>query len=203
MISIINYGLGNLGSIMNMFKYLGVDAQIIDSPKQIAIAYKLLLPGVGAFDAGMEQLQAGGWIEPLSAAVQQDKKTILGICLGMQLMTEGSEEGQKPGLGWIKGKAKKFVLPAESKLKIPHMGWTDVEVMKDSSLFAPSEAENRFYFVHSYFVDTADASDVLLQSDYGIKFTSGFQRQNITGVQFHPEKSHTYGKKFLGNFAKL
>ena len=203
MIGIINYGLGNLGSIKNMFRYLDIDTKIINEPSELNDTDKLVLPGVGSFDAGMKQLKSLGWIEPLSEAVLQNGVPILGICLGMQLMTDGSEEGNLQGLGWIKGVCKKFEFEEQSNIKIPHMGWTEALSTKDSKLIMNDEDIRRFYFVHSYYVELENRNDELFKSNYGFDFTSGFENKNIVGVQFHPEKSHRYGKTFLENFNKF
>lgn len=203
MISIINYGLGNLGSLTNMFKYINVPSVIINDPQQLYSAQKILLPGVGAFDAGITNLHNAGWIEVLNDVVLNKEVPILGICLGMQLMTKSSEEGVQNGLGWIDATVHKFPYSDNSKLKIPHMGWNTVSISKTSPLFPQQQEENRFYFVHSYFVKLASVSDEMLQTTYGIGFTSGFSYRNIIGVQFHPEKSHKYGIRFLQRFATL
>lgn len=201
MISIVNYGLGNLGSIQNMLAYLRKPARIIDRPEELRDAEKVLLPGVGAFDAGMANLREGGWIDALNETVLERKIPVLGICLGMQLMTEGSEEGTLPGLGWIQGRAHRFPASADRSLKVPHMGWSDASPVKPSPLFPDPDEEQRFYFVHSYYVKVVRPEDELLRTEYGIPFTSGFAHENLLGVQFHPEKSHRFGMAFLKNFA--
>jgi imidazole glycerol-phosphate synthase subunit HisH len=202
MITIVDYGVGNLASMQNMLKKIGVPSLITSSEKDISIAEKLILPGVGAFDTCAEKLQQSGLMEVLSRKVMEEKTPVLGVCVGMQLLAEGSEEGKLPGLGWIKGKIIKF---KQDQLlidtKIPHMGWTDVEVAKTSKLFETMHPEPRFYFVHSYHAQLIDETDALVYADYGYKFVAGVERGNVMGVQFHPEKSHKFGMKLLENFA--
>jgi imidazole glycerol-phosphate synthase subunit HisH len=201
MICIIDYGVGNLASMQNMLKKIGVPSLISSKKRDIETADKLILPGVGAFDTCAEKLQQSGLLEILSQKVLQDKTPVLGVCVGLQLLLEQSEEGKLQGLGWIKGKIVRFKqeqLPAGTK--IPHMGWTDVTVGKPSKLFDSMHEEPRFYFVHSYHAELSDESDALLYADYNYRFVAGIERANIMGVQFHPEKSHKFGMKLLGNF---
>lgn len=200
MIQIINYGLGNLGSVQNMLKRINVQSVIVKSPRDL-ITEKIILPGVGSFDTGMNNLLNDGWIEVLNEKVQKEKVPTLGICLGMQLMTNRSEEGHLGGLGWIDGEVLKFPV---NKLKIPHMGWNVVKaVNEDASILQSEKDELRFYFVHSFYVKVNNRSDELGVTYYGDNFTSAFRRQNIYGVQFHPEKSHKFGMMLLKNFASL
>lgn len=201
MIVIIDYGLGNLGSIRNMLKKIGVECEVTSDRDKIQAAQKLLLPGVGSFDNGMRNLADLKLIEVLEKKVLQEKTPILGICLGMQLLTKRSDEGTLPGLGWIDAETLKFRFDQASRNKIPNMGWNYVHPVKESLLLKEMYAEPRFYFVHSYYVKCKDAADDLLRSEYGITYTSGFERNNILGVQFHPEKSHKFGMKLLYNFA--
>lgn len=201
-ILIANYGIGNLGSIVNMFKKVGGKAEVCDDPARIAAAGKLVLPGVGAFDHGIRGLQASGLRDSLEEAVLRRSVPVLGVCLGMQLMLTGSEEGQLPGLGWIAGHAARF--PAGTGCpRVPHMGWNGVRPVRDNPLLPPGEAAQRFYFVHSYKVDCADPQDVLAVTEYGQEFCSAFARGNIYGVQFHPEKSHAYGMAMFKRFLEL
>ncbi len=202
MIVIVNYGMGNLGSIRNMFNKIGTGSTISSSADQIVTADKLVLPGVGAFDNGMTQLEQLGLLEPLIDKVIGKKTPVLGICLGMQLMTKNSEEGKKPGLGWIDARTVRFKHPATVNLKVPHMGWNSVHLRKESSLFTEM-FEHRFYFVHSYHAACANDEDVLATTAYGYDFVSAFQHENIIGVQFHPEKSHKFGMQLLKNFSEL
>ncbi len=198
MIYIIDYGLGNLGSIQNMIKRVGGESKIIDNPNQLTSPTKIILPGVGAFDTGMKKLNENNWISVLNNEVLVNKIPVLGICLGMQLMTNSSEEGNLKGLGWIDANVKKFIFDNNS-YKIPHMGWNRVKVAKDSYLFDSTES-NKFYFVHSYYVETNNPSDNLLYSNYGNEFVSAFQKENIIGLQFHPEKSHKFGINLFNKF---
>jgi glutamine amidotransferase len=200
MIQIINYGLGNLGSVQNMLKRINVQSVIVKSPRDL-MTEKIILPGVGSFDTGMNNLLNDGWIEVLNEKVLREKVPTLGICLGMQLMTNRSEEGHLGGLGWIDGEVLKF--PA-NQLKIPHMGWNIVKAVNgDASILRSEMDELRFYFVHSFYVKVNNPSDELGVTYYGDNFTSSFRRQNIYGVQFHPEKSHKFGMMLLKNFAAL
>lgn len=201
MISIINYGLGNLGSIQNMFKKIGFESIIINSPLELDKSTKIILPGVGSFDTGMRNLIDGGWIYKLNEAVLVQKVPVLGICLGMQLMCQSSEEGELEGLKWIDADVKKFKFE-NNELKVPHMGWNFCNSLKDSKLLKDDLINRRYYFVHSYYVDNNLKEDVLLETSYGINFASSFERNNIIGMQFHPEKSHKFGLTILKNFAE-
>ena len=204
MIVIVNYGLGNLGSILNMLRKIGAEAMISSAPREIGDAQKIILPGVGAFDNGMKNLEERGLVPLLTEMVLFRRTPVLGICLGMQLLGESSEEGTLPGLGWIEARALHFRFPeADRTLKIPHMGWNTVEAKKESPLFSGVDAESRFYFVHSYYVDCRCPEDVLTTTWHGLEFTSSLQRGNIFGVQFHPEKSHKFGLKLLKNFVEV
>lgn len=202
MITIVDFKMGNLGSIQNMLKKIGFESQITADPERIASASKLVLPGVGAFDAGMENLERTGLIPLLNKRVLEDTVPTLGICLGMHLMTRDSAEGQRSGLGWVNAETVRFHM-ADARLKVPHMGWNRVMAVRPSALTKDLPEEPRFYFVHSYFVCCNDAADVLLTTPYGGSFHSGFQHGNVFGVQFHPEKSHKFGMALLRNFAVL
>ncbi|MBK8892440.1 MAG: imidazole glycerol phosphate synthase subunit HisH [Dechloromonas sp.] len=201
MLAIVDYGVGNLGSIRNMFKKIGVPAEIVTEPDQLAGADKIVLPGVGAFDAGMRSLERSGMRPALVEYVHSRGVPILGICLGMQLMTRSSEEGVSPGLGWIDADAM-LIRPENPDLKVPHMGWNLVRATKSDPLIDTLPEEARFYFVHSYQVRCNDLRDVLLETTYGEGFHSAFRSGNIWGVQFHPEKSHKFGMALLRNFAE-
>ncbi len=205
MIAIIDYGVGNVGSIQNMLKKIGHPESIITkNPDEINDADKIILPGVGAFDAGMQKINESGLLDVLNKKALSDKIPLLGICLGMQLLTNGSEEGKIKGLGWIDAVTAKFDFKAEnSNLKIPHMGWNEVKVSKQHPLTADLPEPSRFYFVHSYYVKCRDKNDELLSCRYGIDFTCSVQHENIMGVQFHAEKSHKFGMQLLKNFAEL
>lgn len=201
MIVLINYGMGNLGSIVNMLQKIGADVIVSSGVEDIKKAKKLILPGVGAFDNGMKNLNNSGLLSILNDRVLKEKIPVLGICLGMQLFTRKSEEGTLSGLGWIDGEAIRFrVDPVQKDLKIPHMGWDTVAMCKQSALFDDMYQEPRFYFVHSYHVACNDKNDILTKTSYGYDFVSSLQRENILGVQFHPEKSHKFGMKLLKNF---
>ena len=201
MITIIDYGVGNLGSIQNMLKKLGAESVIATDPATIERASKLILPGVGAFDAGMNRLHESGLLPSLNKAALETRIPVVGICLGMQLMTQGSEEGQTPGLGWVPAKTIRFVPKAGETLRIPHMGWNVVKPAKASPALSNLDAESRFYFVHSYHVHCDDRNDALLQAQYGsVSFDAAFERDNILGFQFHPEKSHRFGMALLRSF---
>ncbi|MBS1749972.1 MAG: imidazole glycerol phosphate synthase subunit HisH [Bacteroidetes bacterium] len=203
MLKIIDYGVGNLTSIKNMLKKVGVESKISSAKEEIETATKLILPGVGSFDYGMKQLKLAGLVDILNERVLNKKVPILGLCLGVQLLTTSSEEGKEMGLGWIKGKTVAF---DKSKLssaqKIPHMGWADVKGFEHSKLFTEMYTEPRFYFVHSYHLQLTHTGDALAYANYGYDFAVGIEHENILGVQFHPEKSHKFGMKLLENFVK-
>jgi glutamine amidotransferase len=202
MITIVDYGMGNLGSILNMFKRIGVPARIESDPGVIHRAEKLVLPGVGAFDAAMQRInEVPGLRVALEDRALAQKVPVLGVCLGMQLLTRASEEGKLPGLGWISGAARRF--PRQACLKVPHMGWNIARLAAPSRLTVEMGPELRYYFVHSYYVQVDDPSHALMRSRYGIDFDSAIGRENIYGVQFHPEKSHRFGMQILKNFAEL
>ena len=203
MLVIVDYGIGNLDSIRNMLKKTGNDSIISSDVQEIGSATKLILPGVGAFDTCASKLRGSGLLEAINKRVMKDKTPILGVCVGFQLFFQGSEEGSLPGLGWIGGQVVKFKrdkLPAS--LKIPHMGWTEVKLAKPSLLFENMYEGSRFYFVHSYYPEIADNNDALLFATYGYPFVAAIERDNIMGVQFHPEKSHKFGMRLLENFVK-
>lgn len=202
MITIVNYGMGNLGSMLNMFKRIGAKACIESEPEVIRRADKLLLPGVGAFDAAMSRIQGvPGLREVLEAKAQRERVPVLGVCLGMQILTRSSEEGVAPGLGWIPGATTRF--PKVEGLKVPHMGWNVARLVTPSALTAQVGEASRYYFVHSYCVHVDDPAHSLMRTHYGIDFDSAIGRDNIYGVQFHPEKSHRFGMQILKNFAEL
>lgn len=204
MIIIVDYGMGNLSSIANMLKKAGTTAKISAEPQVIGGAEKLILPGVGAFESGMQNLAERGLIEPLNRAVCERRVPVLGLCLGMQLMTRGSEEGMAPGLSWIDALTVRFRVPAdEPHLKVPHMGWNTVDWTRPSHLASEMAAEARFYFVHSYHLVCADEADIAGRTMYGYQFASAIERGNILGVQFHPEKSHRFGMQLLKQFADM
>jgi glutamine amidotransferase len=202
MIVIIDYNLGNVNSIANMIKKIGYKCIITSNPHEISQADKIILPGVGAFDYGIQNLKKLNIYNIIIKKVIEEKTPILGICLGMQLLTKGSEEGNLEGLGCINAYTKKFKFE-DNKLKIPHMGWNIVKLQKKSLLFEGMEKqENRFYFVHSYAVECYEKEDILTTTYYGYEFVSSFEKENIIGCQFHPEKSHKFGMKLFKNFVE-
>lgn len=202
MIAIIDYGMGNLGSMLNMFMRIGVQSKIVSDPALLVAAKKIVLPGVGAFDTAMTRINCSpGLREMLNYKVLTQRVPILGVCLGMQLLTQSSEEGFLPGLGWIPGKTIRF--PKFDGLKVPHMGWNIAHLNTPSKLTSEVESCSRYYFVHSYFVQVDNLNNSLMRTQYGIEFDSAIGFENIFGVQFHPEKSHRYGMQLLKCFAKL
>ena len=201
-ITIVDSGVNNVGSIQNMLKKVGARSVVATTREEVLRADKLILPGIGAFDAGMSALARAGLIDALNEKALEQKTPVLGLCLGMQLMTRGSEEGSLPGLGWLNADTVKF--DAGSGLKVPHMGWNLVAPAKASPIVSGYPSNARFYFVHSYYVRCADPADPLLTTSYGpVSFDAGFQHDNLFGVQFHPEKSHRFGMWLLKNFAEL
>jgi len=203
MIAIVDYGLGNLGSIVNMLKKIGAPAVRTSDSTVIAQASKLILPGVGAFDHGMERLETLGLIGVLTARVKENRTPILGLCLGMQLFSRGSEEGSRRGLGWIPADTRRFAFGnVESAPRVPHIGWNTVEPRNGTPLFHMMPEPPRFYFVHSYHLACADPGLAAGHTQYGYDFCSAIEADNIWGVQFHPEKSHKYGMQLFRNFAE-
>jgi len=203
MIAIIDYGMGNLGSVFNMLKKIGVDSVISGSIDEIQKADKIILPGVGAFDAAIKKIDELGLRKVIADFVITKRKPLLGICLGMQLLLESSEEGILPGLGLIPGRVFHFKNHVVPGLKIPHMGWNTVSIANPSPLIIDFPEDSRFYFVHSYFVKVNDPAHSILKCNYGLEFDAAIQKDNIFGAQFHPEKSHKFGMKLLHNFASL
>lgn len=202
MIAIIDYKTGNLGSIRNMLKKIGKTSIITSDLSEISQATKLILPGVGAFDNGVQKLKEAGLWDLLNRKVLEEKIPILGICLGAQLMTSGSEEGVEKGFGWVHAYTTKFKIDKSSKLKVPNMGWNKVFLSKESDLFHEMHEDPRFYFVHSYHFDFDRNEEILTTTEYSYPFVSSFERDNVLGVQFHPEKSHKFGMRLLKNFTE-
>jgi glutamine amidotransferase len=202
LITIIDYGMGNLGSIANMIKYIGYNSLITSDISEIESATKIILPGVGRFDKAMMNINSLGLLPVIKQKAIAQKTPMLGICLGMQLMCKNSDEGSEKGLGFIDAEVKRFSFTENQKLKIPHMGWNLAEQKKDNFLFTGMYEKPRFYFVHSYYVVCNNESDVLSTTFYGDNFVSSFARDNIVGVQFHPEKSHKFGMCLLKNFVE-
>ncbi len=203
MITIVDYKTGNLGSISNILKRIGVESVVTSDIQVIESSAKLILPGVGAFDTGMRNLESLGLIDVIKKKVLIDKTPVLGICLGMQLLSSGSEEGTLPGLGFIDAVTVKFRFSNSAEFKIPHMGWNFIKQKKNSLLLGGMFPDPRFYFVHSYYFRANSEDDILASTDYEIEFTSAVEKGNIMGVQFHPEKSHKFGMKLLKNFVDL
>lgn len=200
-VTIVDYGMGNVGSVLNMFKRIGVEAEITGNLNKIADANKILLPGVGAFDHAMRHIINGGFKEVLDKKALIDRVPILGICLGMQLLTRGSEEGTLPGFGWIAADTFKF--PPMEGLKVPHMGWNIATPVTPCRLTENLPDYSRYYFVHSYFVKTDMEENSILRTNHGIKFDSAIHSENIYGTQFHPEKSHKFGMELFKNFSNI
>jgi glutamine amidotransferase len=199
---IVDYGVGNLSSIRNMLRKAGVAALISSDPVAIADASKILLPGMGAFDNCMQKLADSGLRPFIEKKVFEEKIPLLGICVGLQMFMPSSEEGQLAGMAWIAGKTIRFRSEKmDASHKIPNMGWLEVKGMKPSRLLEGLE-DARFYFAHSYHVSLDNPADELITADYGYRFTVGVEKENIVGVQFHPEKSHRFGMQLLRNFAE-
>jgi glutamine amidotransferase len=202
-ILVVDYGMGNVGSVVNMLGKVGADVSTSANPAMIDRADKLVIPGVGAFDSAMARLQSLGLVESLSDAALRQGKPVLGICLGMQIMGLRSDEGRLPGLRWIDAVSRRLSPAGEhSGLRVPHMGWNEVRLQRPAPLVDALPEEPRFYFVHTYHVCCNDPSDVLLTTDYGGPFVSAFHRGNLYGVQFHPEKSHRFGLTLMRNFVE-
>lgn len=204
MIVIIDYKTGNYGSVLNMLRKIGEEATISSDILDINKASKLILSGVGSFDSGMKNLKDLGVLSILNEKVIENKTPILGICLGMQLFSRKSEEGHLAGLGWIDAVVAKFRFEnTQNSLKVPHMGWNIIELVKKNALFKNMTEEQKFYFVHSYYIKCNEVKDVVAFTEHGIRFASVVQKNNIFGVQFHPEKSHKFGMQLLKNFIEL
>tara|TARA_B100001057_G_C22825634_1_gene941301 strand:- start:352 stop:966 length:615 start_codon:yes stop_codon:yes gene_type:complete len=201
MISIINYGLGNVTAFKNIYKRLNIDCKIVSDKNDLKKASKIVLPGVGAFDWAMGKLNESGMRETLDKLVLEKEVPVIGICVGMQMMAKSSEEGVKNGLGWIDANVKKFT--ADENIVLPHMGWNDIELINKCQLFQDFELNPRFYFLHSYYFKEDNVSEVVTKTTYGSSFTSCVKKDNIYGIQFHPEKSHHWGEKLLKNFSNI
>lgn len=204
MIGIIDYGSGNIQAIATIYKNLNIEHQVLNKPEDLKKADKLILPGVGAFDATMQQLIDSGIKEELNKLVLEEKVPVLGICVGLQVMGFESEEGKLPGLGWIPGKVKEFDKSRITiKPKLPHMGWNVINDVRTHPLFKGIDSDFGFYFVHSFYFECENDENVLATSNYGDEFTSSIYADHIIGTQFHPEKSHGNGVQLLKNFAEL
>lgn len=204
MITIVDYGLGNLGSIQNMLRKIGVNSMISNREEEIAVAERIILPGIGAFDSGMGQLRESGLTEILNHKALVEQVPVLGICLGAQIMTKRSDEGDQLGLGWFDAETRKFDLDKlPGKWPLPNIGWRDVYGQSNYEILTGfGERQPRFYFVHSYYMSSEDQSIVSMTTEYGHQFACGLHKDNLHCAQFHPEKSHTFGKVFLKNFVE-
>lgn len=204
MITIVDYGLGNILAFANVYKRLNIETRIARSADELVGASKIILPGVGHFDHAMDLLDASGMRQELDDAVLSRQVPVIGICVGMQILSEGSDEGSRNGLGWIKGRVKSMrSLPVGNNLPLPHMGWNDVKPVATLGLFQGLEDDARFYFLHSFFFATAAPGSVAATANYGQDFACVVHSGNVTGVQFHPEKSHHWGARLLKNFAEI
>lgn len=201
MITIVDYGVGNIGALLNMFDYLGLEALASGEPGELAKADQLVLPGIGAFDKAMSTLRTRQLIEPLNDAVLRRKVPVLGVCLGMQLLARRSDEGNEAGLGWIDAEVRRIVVPAGSGLKVPHIGWSQTRPTRQSSLFDLEQPPERFYFDHGYHMVCEHSENVTALITYGTELCCAVEAAHITGVQFHPEKSHRFGMRLLREFA--
>jgi glutamine amidotransferase len=203
MISVIDYGVSNLGSMLNMLRKVGAQAQLVSTAEELDRAEKIILPGVGAFDNGIAALKERGLIEPLRKKALNDKVPLLGVCLGMQMLGRSSEEGSMAGLGLVDAESRRFRFAQDSAHKVPHMGWSLLAARRESALQRGLDAITRFYFCHSYHLVCSDPADVLASACYGADFVGMVQHGNVYGVQFHPEKSHRFGMALLHNFAEM
>lgn len=204
MITIVDYGLGNVGAFANMYKRLNIAASIARTEADLADATHVILPGVGAFDHAMELLGASGLRDPLDRLVGAGEVRVLGVCVGMQILADSSEEGDERGLGWVGGSVRALARdPAAATLPLPHMGWNDVQAVEPTPLLQGMEDQARFYFLHSYYFQCDRPANVIAEAEYGVRFACVVRRGNVYGVQFHPEKSHHWGANLLRNFAGI
>jgi glutamine amidotransferase len=204
MITIIDYGVGNIKAFVNIYKRIGIDVKVAQNTKELKGATKLILPGVGHFDYAMERFAHSGMVETSNELVLEKKVPVVGICVGMQMLAQSSDEGDLPGLGWIDATVKKFDASLlKQSTRLPHMGWNDILPIKTNPLLKNLESQARFYFLHSYYFDCNQPEDIIAVSDYGINFTCAVNHNHIYGVQFHPEKSHHYGIQLLKNFSEI
>lgn len=204
MITIIDYGLGNINAFVNVYERLNIPVSVAKTADDLKAATKIILPGVGAFDHAMCKLNNSGMREAIDKLVLDQQLPILGICVGMQILAHSSEEGKLPGLGWINGAAKKFDASGlDSKVQLPHMGWNSIQPTNTNPLLVNFNNDSRFYFLHSYYFQCNNQHDTIATTEYCIQFTSAVNSKNIYGVQFHPEKSHQWGIQLLKNFAEM
>lgn len=203
MITIVDYGLGNVGAFANTYKRMGLPVRTARTADDLASAERIILPGVGAFDHAMDLLDASGMRETLEYLVIDKETPVVGVCVGMQMLAEGSDEGARAGLGWIPGRVRHFShAPSNAELPMPHMGWNDVMPAAGEALFRGLETGSRFYFLHSFYFECADPAHASAHTSYGLEFSSAVRRGHVHGVQFHPEKSHHFGSALLKNFAE-
>ncbi len=204
MITIINYGLGNVIAFVNVYKDLGIPVKVATSASDLVGATKLILPGVGAFDYAMQSFNNSGMRDEVERLVLTENTPVLGVCVGMQMLANASDEGQEKGLGWVSGKVTALTSHVDScRFPSPHMGWNDVVPLASTPIFKDFSGDMRFYFLHSYFFECTDREQYIAVADYGLDFCCAVANKNIYGVQFHPEKSHRFGVKLLKNFAEL
>jgi len=203
-ITIVDYGLGNVQAFVNVYKRLDIPVNVAKSTDDFIGTTKIILPGVGSFDRAIQQFNSSGMRELVEQLVVEVGIPILGVCVGMQMLANSSEEGKLPGLGWVNGNVKKFnVTSMLQSQNLPHMGWNNVVSEMEDGLFNDMEGKKRFYFLHSYYFDCFQESNIIGLTDYGFHFTSAIKKNNIFGVQFHPEKSHHYGAQLLKNFSEI
>jgi imidazole glycerol-phosphate synthase subunit HisH len=204
LIHIVNYGLGNVQAFLNVYYRLGIEARLASTAEDLADAKRIILPGVGAFDRAMRLLDASGMRDTLEHKVREEKVPVIGICVGMQILASGSDEGELAGLGWIPGRVHSFASNALSaNLPLPHMGWNEVHAVKTSSVMRDLEEESRFYFLHSFYFECENEAHRVATAHYGPEFACIVGSENVFGVQFHPEKSHHWGAQLLKNFAEI
>ena len=204
MITIVDYGLGNIRAFLNVYRRLNIDAKTATTADDLRAASKIILPGVGAFDHAMERLTQSGMRDMLDDLALRQRVPILGVCVGMQILGRSSDEGKLPGLGWVDGRVRALAaLTPAAALPVPHMGWNDVRPLSRSPLFDGLDTDARFYFLHSYYFACDRDEDAIAVSNYGVDFACAANAGNVFGVQFHPEKSHRCGARLLQNFGEM
>jgi glutamine amidotransferase len=203
MVTIVDYGVGNIGAILNAFDYLGIEAEATSDSAKVAHAEKLVLPGVGSFDVAMRTLRERDLIEPLNEAVIGNRIPVLGVCLGMQLLARSSEEGTERGLGWLRADVRRIPASVDSVLKIPNIGWRTITVIGENPILPLACNQSRFYFAHSYYICCDIPKDEIASIQYGDRICCAVNHGNIFGVQFHPEKSHRFGLALLKRFGDM